>query len=106
VSWTVGLKSKPSSRPELCCLCAATTGATERAIASTRRSAMASPISMKPTGSSPAAWQGRLMPQRSRKLPTVVLRSSSRFFFVKPSGVDTSSIVGATMAQVGMITAS
>jgi hypothetical protein len=35
--------------------CAATTGATERAIASMRLSAMVSPISMKPTGSSPAA---------------------------------------------------
>ena len=85
---------------------ALTTGATERAIASTRLSAIASPISMKPTGSSPSAWQGRLMPQRSRKLPTVVLRSSSMFFLVKPSGVETSSRVGATMAQVGMTTAS
>ena len=46
------------------------------------------------------------MPQRSRKLPTVVLRSSSMFFLVKPSGVETSSSVGATMAQVGMTTAS
>ena len=32
-----------------------TTGATERAIASTRLSAIASPISMKPTGNSPDA---------------------------------------------------
>src|SRR5216684_7942896 len=83
-----------------------TVGATDRAMASRRLSAMASAISMKPTGSSPAAWQGRLMAQRSRKLPIVVLRSNSRFFLVKPSGVATSSSVGATMAQVGMMVAS
>ena len=48
--------------------CAATTGATDRAIASTRLSAMASPISMKPTGSSPAAWQVARWRQKAKKL--------------------------------------
>lgn len=95
-------RSRPSRFPDQ----PLTTGATLRAMPSTRLSAIASPISMKPTGSSPSAWQGRLMAQRSRKLPTVVLRSSSMFLRVKPSGVETSSRVGATIAQLGMMIAS
>ena len=79
---------------------------TARPMARRRRSAMVSPISMKPTGNSPVPWQGRLMPQRSRKLPTAVLRKSSRFFLIKTSVASTSAMVGATIAQVGMITAS
>ena len=85
-----------------------------RAAASTASAAAASAascppgaVSIRPTGSSPAAWQGSVKAQPSRKLATKVLRSSRPLARKKASSLATrSAIGGAVIGTVGQTMAS
>ena len=83
-----------------------TTGATLRAIASRRLSAIASPISMKPTGSSPGAMAGQADAAAVEEIADRGVAQQQHVLPGEAFGRETSSRVGATMAQVGMTTAS
>ena len=55
--------------------------------------------SISPTGNPPARGSGSEIAQRSKKLAIARLRRTSAFLAVKPSLLETSAIVGATIAS-------
>ena len=76
-------------------------------IAPTLASAMAGALIIKPTGSSPARWQGSDTEQPSSKLISEGLRRSSRLTLKKVSSeASKASVRGATIGTVGISTAS
>ena len=85
------------------CYSAASTAA---AMLNSRASPIVSPISIKPTGGSPSRWHGRLIEQRSKKLPNAVLRSVSRLTRLYSRSSSRSAMRGGTIGTVGMISAS
>ncbi len=77
--------------------------------AATRNNLRSCPLratSISPTGSPPARGSGREIAQRSKKLAIAGLRRTNAFLAVKPSLLETSAIVGATIGVVGNASAS
>ena len=79
---------------------------TAAAIRNNLRSWLLRATSISPTGSPPARGSGSEIAQRSKKLTIAGLRRSSPFLAVKPSLLETSAIVGATIGVVGNTSAS